>query len=696
MSKFVIIIYNGCDIGMKYVKYVMFSFICLIIFNNNVFAKEGYISCNDAPDGLNLRDKVNGNQTGFLSCGNTLEVLDENAGTTSNVCDKWYKIKSNNKEYYACGDYITIKKELTDEEIKDYRTYLKNKGFPESYLDSLVSLHEKHPNWNFEVFNAKISFNDMASIEYKIEGRSLLWDSNRSYDGYKSTESWAYNYLNDTFRNNYSGGGVNWYAPSYNTVAYYLDPRNFLNEKQIFMFETLGYNSKYHTKDGVEKMLKNTFMESGYADSENTKTYADAFIDAGVKYNVSPYVLVARVVQEVGSQGSTIVSGTVSGYEGYYNFYNIKATGDQAQIIINGLKYAKEMGWDSPYKAIVGGSSFLSDNYINQGQDTLYLQKWDLFGPLFGNHQYQQNIQAPSTESIGTYNGYNKSALLDNEFLFSIPVFQSIPDSTKLDNKGNPNNYLKSLKVNDTYLFESATHDTTFDMEFEESVTSLKISATTVNNKAIISGIGSVAINSAKQSVMVSVMAENGAVRDYVINVKRKITPAEPDPDKPVNPEPTPTPSPSPSPEPEVITIKEALDKLKIKYDEKYFYGYKVGTKIEKIVSDIKNIDKNITITSYNKEDKVKNTGVIASGDKITIKTSKEEKSYVIVIYGDVNGDGVIDKLDASTILRKYYGYTKLNDNESKFADINKDGNIDKLDALSILRDLYGYSKITQ
>ena len=681
---------------MKYFKYIMFTFICLIIFNNNAFAKEGYISCNIAPDGLNLRDGVNGNQTGFLSCGNSLEVINEKVGATSGVCDKWYKVKSNNKEYYACGDYITIKEELTDEEIKDYRTYLKNKGFPDSYLDSLVSLHEKHPNWKFEVFKAEIGFNDMASIEYEKEGRSLLWDSNNSYDGYKSTESWAYSYLTDKFRNNYSGGGVNWYAASYNTVAYYLDPRNFLNEKQIFMFETLGYNSLYHTKDGVEKMLKNTFMESGYADNEKTKTYADAFIDAGIENNVSPYVLVARVIQEVGSQGSTIVSGTVSGYEGYYNFYNIKATGNQAQIITNGLDYAKKMGWNSPYKAIVGGSAFLSNDYIKQGQDTLYLQKWDLFGPAFGNHQYQQNIQAPSTESIGTYNGYNKSALLDNAFVFSIPVFKSIPSSTKLDNKGNPNNYLKSLKVNDKYLFESATHDTTFDLEFEENVTSLKISATTVNSKAIVSGTGSIAINSAKQSIVVSVMAENGAVRDYVINVKRNVTPA--DPDKPVDPKPTPSPSPSPSPspEPKVITIKEVLDKVKVKYDEKYFYGYEVNTKIEKIVSDIKNVDKNITVTSYNKEGKVKNSGIIASGDKITIKTSKEEKSYVIVIYGDVNGDGKISSVDYVLIKNHIMKTNLLSEEQLVFADVNKDKKASSVDYVLIKNHIMNISKIVQ
>lgn len=683
---------------MKKIKYLIFTFICLFIFNIDTFAKEDNISCSIAPDGLNLRSSIGGGVTGYLTCGNSLEVLDENVGSTAGVCDKWYKVKSNNKEYYACGDYITIKEELSKDEITDYKEYLKNKGFPDSYIDSLVILHEKHPNWEFEVFNANISFNDMASIEYKNEGKSLFWDKYNTYDGYKSTESWSYNYLTDKFRNDFSGGGPYWYAPSYNTVAYYLDPRNFLNEKQIFMFETLGYNSKYHTLEGVEKMLINTFMEGKYADSENDKTYAEAFIDAGIKNNVSPYVLVSRVIQEVGSGGSTIVSGTVKGYEGYYNFYNINATGSQESIIKNGLEYAKSMGWDSPYKAIVGGGNFLNEGYISQGQDTLYLQKWDLFGPLFGNHQYQQNIQAPSTESIATYNGYNKSGLLDSNLVFRIPVFTSIPSSTKLDNKGNPNNYLKTLKVNDKYLFEEAVHDTTFDLEFEEEVTSLKITATSVNSKAIISGLGSVSLNSAKQSIVISVMAENGAVRDYVINVKRNITPSTPViPDKDEEKEEIKDDKPITDTEEEKsITIKEVLSKLKYTYDDNYFYKFKVGDKIDAIINNIKNIDKSVSVLSYNKDGKEKLNGVIASGDKITIKTKNEEKTYIIVLYGDVNSDGVIDKLDALAILRNYYGYIKFSSFEEKISDLNNDKKIDKLDALAVLRDFYGYAKISQ
>ena len=77
-----------------------------------------------------------------------------------------------------------------------------------------------------------------------------------------------------------------------------------------------------------------------------------------------------------------------------------------SETIARGLAYAREQGWNSPYKAIIGGASFLGSNYIGVGQDTLYLQKWDLVGPNYANHQYMQNIQAPSTESIKTYNGY--------------------------------------------------------------------------------------------------------------------------------------------------------------------------------------------------------------------------------------------------------------------------------------------------
>ena len=61
--------------------------------------------------------------------------------------------------------------------------------------------------------------------------------------------------------------------------------------------------------------------------------------------NVSPFHLAARVLQEQGQGNSALISGTYPGYEGYYNFFNIGATGNTDQKVIeSGLQYAKEHG----------------------------------------------------------------------------------------------------------------------------------------------------------------------------------------------------------------------------------------------------------------------------------------------------------------------------------------------------------------
>ena len=517
----------------------------------------------------------------------------------------------------------------------------------------------------------------MVQVEYNghSQGWSLIEDTGRYFDGYKSTDSWSYDYLTDIFKNNFTGGGKNWYAASKNTIAYYMDPRNFLNDSQIFMFETLSYNSNYHTKTGVEVMLKGTFMERGYADSENSKTYADAFIDAAIRYNISPYVLVSRVIQEVGASGSTIVTGTVSGYEGYYNFYNIQAYGNSnAETIANGLAYAKSQGWNNQYKAIVGGASFLGNNYISQGQDTLYLQKWDLFGPKYGNHQYMQNIQAPSTESVKTYRGYRNIDLLNSNFVFSIPVFPNMPNSTSLGSSGNPNNYLSSLSVNDKYLFESATHENNFNIELDSSITSVEINAKKVSNKSTVSGTGTIALSGTKQAIPITVIAENGSSRIYTINVTR----LEKEDDE------------------DVISAEEILKQAKINNDGTYIYGYELETNISTIVNKIASIEDNSIVTSFDKNNKEKNSGIIASGDKIKIKTSTEEKTYTLVIYGDANGDGKISSADYIAIKNHIMDTKKLVNSELKYADANKDGKVNSADYIAIKNHIMEVKKIIQ
>ena len=160
-------------------------------------------------------------------------------------------------------------------------------------------------------------------------------------------------------------------------------------------------------------------------------TYAQAFYDIGNSLGVSPFFLACRVYQEQGSAGtSPLISGNYPGYEGYYNYYNIGATGTTTtDVYVNGLKTAQNKGWDTRMKALTGGAQYISQNYILKGQDTLYLQKFDVDASYNGlySHQYQQNITAPMTEGGKIRTAYSQTNALENPFVFKIPVYNNMP-----------------------------------------------------------------------------------------------------------------------------------------------------------------------------------------------------------------------------------------------------------------------------
>lgn len=281
-------------------------------------------------------------------------------------------------------------------------------AFPESYREALVALKEAHPNWTFVKMDTGLDWNTV--IKYEMEpGRSLIPSDFPAYmqDGTYS-KSWS--------------------LASKETLEYYMDPRNWLTENHIFMFELLTYNPSYHTQAAVQTFLKNTFM-SGIV-PKDTVTYSELFYNTGSSLNVSPFHLACRVYQEQGRGTSSLISGTYAGYEGYYNYFNVGASGSTDKAVIeSGLSYAKEKGWTTPTLAIQGGAKTISANYILKGQDTLYLQKFDVDSSYNGLywHQYMQNICAPSSEGQNIRKSYAEAGSLDNTFVFKIPVFNNMP-----------------------------------------------------------------------------------------------------------------------------------------------------------------------------------------------------------------------------------------------------------------------------
>ena len=283
--------------------------------------------------------------------------------------------------------------------------------FPASYQDMLYQLKQQHPNWIFVRMNTGISWNTLVSNQ--LGERSLIYAST-------SPAEWK----NGMY-------GTNWAYASEKILKYYLDPRNFLNEKGIFQFELLGYSEEFHSVEAVEHILSGSFMYNSTI--ENGKTYAQNFVELGQTTKVSPFLMASRVRQEQGAKGSSpLISGTYAGYEGYYNYYNIGASGKtDKEIIESGLAKAKTEGWNSRYKSLAAGAEFLGGSYIKHGQDTLYLQKFDVDSRYDGVfwHQYMQNIEAPYKEALSVRAAYEKAGLLDSAYVFRIPVYEGMPSS---------------------------------------------------------------------------------------------------------------------------------------------------------------------------------------------------------------------------------------------------------------------------
>ncbi len=184
-----------------------------------------------------------------------------------------------------------------------------------------------------------------------------------------------------------------------------------------------------------------------------TMSYADIIMKAAEETGISPYSIAIKIIQEVGTKGSSSVSGTYPGYEGYYNFLNIGAS-DAGNAIENGLKYAKENGWNSPYRSIVEGARFLADSYIGVGQNTAYLYKFDVVSDAKTGtfwHQYMTNVQDPSSQAKKLYNTYAQNNILDASLNFIIPVFNNMPDvcglPTSINVKDPSSYYIKGTGV---------------------------------------------------------------------------------------------------------------------------------------------------------------------------------------------------------------------------------------------------------
>lgn len=483
---------------------------------------------NCTADVLNVRSGAGTgySKTGTVSYGDSLTILSE---TTDSSGAKWYKISCGNVTGYVSATYVQLTSSGSQgSSDADFESYMTKQGFPESYKPYLRKLHEQHPKWIFTAQKLGVDWNT-ALKEECVVGRNLVHSS--ALASWKSMEKGAYD-----FNGGYWYGlDGSWVAASKEIIMYYMDPRNFLNDTYIFMFENQSYDPSYQTESGVKTILADTFMSGSYTcpDTKKKYTYSQTFMDAAKKSGVSPYHLASRCRNEQGVNGAPQSLGTVKGYENYFNFFDIQAYATSTMTAAEmGCKYAKTtnptylLPWTNQYKSIVGGSIFLGTGYITKGQDTLYLQKFDMVdgGNGLYYHQYMTCVFGQANEAISLKNAYSQD-ILNSAMEFKIPVYNNMPDKLcpKPTSSGDNNNYLKSLSVSGTSIspkFDKFTASYTAKVNAE--VSSVTVNANPLGKSAKVSGKGKVSLKTGENTVKVTCTAASGVKRTYTIKITRK------------------------------------------------------------------------------------------------------------------------------------------------------------------------------
>lgn len=282
------------------------------------------------------------------------------------------------------------------------------------YKELIDNLKENHPNWTFTLFYTKLDWNDVIKNEGHSDER--ISPLNLIPDSSKYPEDWKCEIDKDkTFDNG------TWLCASDKAIKNQMDPRNILNDENIFQFLELRYTEGAHTVDGIKSITENTFLQGD--------NISQALIEAGKKANVDPYFITSRLIQEQGRKGTVLSLGYEYNDKTIYNPFNINATGNSSEEIIqNAAQYAYEQGWDTLERGLIGGVEFVKKGYIDRGQNTLYLQKFDIVnsdGSLYTN-QYMQNLLAPESEANNMLEIYKASETVDSNLNFIIPLYENM------------------------------------------------------------------------------------------------------------------------------------------------------------------------------------------------------------------------------------------------------------------------------
>ena len=161
-----------------------------------------------------------------------------------------------------------------------------------------------------------------------------------------------------------------WEDANYDEIKNAMDPVRLAKDDEYKYQFLLLDQPQYLPVSALNKLLEGKGVLEGQGAS---------FSQAAKKYGINEIYLISHALIETGNgtsdlaKGGDIVNGkfTNKSAKKYHNVFGIGAYDNNP--LVEGIKYAKEAGWDSVSKAIIGGAKFIGQSYVKAGQ-TLHIQ----------------------------------------------------------------------------------------------------------------------------------------------------------------------------------------------------------------------------------------------------------------------------------------------------------------------------------
>lgn len=280
-------------------------------------------------------------------------------------------------------------------EDMEYARGLLDKGFPFGYVVQLMPLHEKYPEWQFEPVITEVDYQEFLEHEIASEVKCSGIDAYSTDKIFEPEDDY--------------------FVANEDAIRYFTHPYSMLMTDQ----------GKY--ENALQFLVLDQDLPKEYTDGlvEQILFDKDKEVVEAIKNSngcIHPVFLAAIYSIENGPAGKEVNGQKV------YNLFNIGANsgGEDARA------HAVDGGWDTP-QACIEGSMATFEEYMENGQNTLYAFDWDYVSyEETGKacHQYAAMVNSAEDKAMSLAIRDNVEFDLHHEFVFSIPVYENVPSSS--------------------------------------------------------------------------------------------------------------------------------------------------------------------------------------------------------------------------------------------------------------------------